>query len=97
MQMHANQMLIGTALWQEYSSNLGEVVDIVVSHQGLPLKMDLVLELMNTVVVPAADAFRQQLQRFACLGLSAPSFKGHQLNFGSRGHKSQGPSRILVH
>lgn len=53
---------------QEYSSNLGEVVDIVVSHQGLPVKTAMVLKLMDAMVVPAPESYRQHLQQFAQLG-----------------------------
>lgn len=43
-------------------------MDIVVSHQGLPLKVALIVRLMDAVVVPAPDAFRPQLLRFVRLG-----------------------------
>ena len=53
---------------QEYSSNLGEVVDIVVSHQGLPLKTALIVRLMDALVVPSPDLYRPQLHQLARLG-----------------------------
>ena len=53
---------------QEYSTNLGQVVDIVVSHQGLPLKVSLVAQLMAALVLPAPEHYRPLLRRFAALG-----------------------------
>ena len=53
---------------QEYSTNLGQVVDIVVSHQGLPLKVSLVAQLMSALVLPAPEHYRPLLRRFAALG-----------------------------
>lgn len=59
-------------LWlQEYSDNLGRVVDIVVSHQGLPTKLALVTQLMSSLVLPAPEHFRPLLRRFAALGESS--------------------------
>lgn len=53
---------------QEFSKSLGKVVDIVVSHQGLPTKMLLVSRLMSTLVLPAPEHYRPLLRRFAALG-----------------------------
>ena len=53
---------------QEYSTNLGQVVDIVVSHQGLPFKCALVSQLMSALVLPAPEHYRPLLRRFAALG-----------------------------
>ena len=60
-------------LVQEFSKSLGQVVDIVVSHQGLPLKMLLVSRLMATLVLPAPEHYRPLLRRFAALGSYLPS------------------------
>ena len=53
---------------QEYSSNLGEVVDIVMSHQGLPLKVVLITKLLETLVLPVPDHYQTHLRRMAALG-----------------------------
>ena len=56
------------ALVQEYSSNLGELVDIVVSHQGLPMKVALISQLLETLVLPVPDHYQNHLRRMAALG-----------------------------
>ena len=53
---------------QEYASNLGDLVNIVVSHHGLPLKSVLVSQLFAALVLPAPDRYRSLLRRFAALG-----------------------------
>lgn len=53
---------------QVYSTNLGQVVDIVVSHQGLAIKTQLVSQLMSTLVLPAPEHYRPLLRRLAALG-----------------------------
>ena len=55
--------------FQVYSSSLGQVVDIVVSHQGLPFKVALVSQLMSALVLPAPEHYRPLLRRFAALGM----------------------------
>jgi acetyl-CoA carboxylase/biotin carboxylase 1 len=59
---------------QVYSTNLGQVVDIVVSHQGVATKSQLVNQLMSTLVLPAPEHYRPLLRRLATLGgaLSLP-------------------------
>lgn len=69
--LHSIQLLL--LLMQEFSKSLGQVVDIVVSHQGLPLKMLLVSRLMATLVLPAPEHYRPLLRRFAALGSYLPS------------------------
>ena len=59
---------------QVYSSSLGQVVDIVVSHQGLPFKVQLVSQLMSALVLPAPEHYRPLLRRFAALGESSQPF-----------------------
>lgn len=53
---------------QVYSTNLGAVVDIVVSHQGVETKTQLVSQLMSTLVLPAPEHYRPLLRRLAALG-----------------------------
>lgn len=53
---------------QVYSTNLGQVVDIVVSHQGLVTKTQLISQLMSTLVLPAPEHYRPLLRRLAALG-----------------------------
>ena len=56
---------------QEHSTNLGKVVDIVVSHQGSAIKVALVSQLMSALVLPSPEQYRPLLRRFATLGTSA--------------------------
>ena len=56
---------------QLHSKTLGKVVDIVVSHQGLPRKMSLVAHLLNVLVLPAPEHYRPLLRRMAVLGKHA--------------------------
>ena len=51
-----------------YASNLGQVVDIVVSHQGVATKSALVSQLMSALVLPAPEHYRPLLRRLAALG-----------------------------
>jgi len=53
---------------QVYSTNLGQVVDIVVSHQAVALKAALVARLMAALVLPAPEHYRPLLRRLAALG-----------------------------
>jgi len=48
-----------------YASNLGQVVDIVVSHQGVATKSALVSQLMSALVLPAPEHYRPLLRRLA--------------------------------
>ena len=57
---------------QEYASNLGELVDIVVSHQGLPLKVSLIKQLLEALVLPVPDHYQSHLRRMANLGAPLP-------------------------
>ena len=43
---------------QVYSANLGQVVDIVVSHQGVEIKTQLIGQLMSALVLPAPEHYR---------------------------------------
>ncbi|EIE18073.1 hypothetical protein COCSUDRAFT_26470 [Coccomyxa subellipsoidea C-169] len=55
-------------LRQVYSTNLGQVVDIVVSHQGVATKTQMVSQLMSSLVLPAPEHYRPLLRRLAALG-----------------------------
>ncbi len=52
---------------QVYSANLGQVVDIVVSHQGVEIKTQLIGQLMSALVLPAPEHYRPLLRRLAAL------------------------------
>jgi pyruvate/2-oxoglutarate dehydrogenase complex dihydrolipoamide acyltransferase (E2) component len=56
------------SLRRVHAKNLGAVVDIVVSHMGLPLKIRLASQLMAALVLPAPERYRPILRRFAALG-----------------------------
>jgi acetyl-CoA carboxylase/biotin carboxylase 1 len=43
------------------------VLELVVSHQGRALKMDLLRRLMATLVLPAPEHYRDYLRRMAAL------------------------------
>ena len=58
----------GASCTQVYSTNLGQVVDIVVSHQAVALKAALVARLMAALVLPAPEHYRPLLRRLAALG-----------------------------
>ena len=59
-----------------YSTNLGQVVDIVVSHQAVVLKAALVARLMAALVLPAPEHYRPLLRRLAALGAAPLSSAG---------------------
>lgn len=52
---------------QVHSKNLQQVLDIVVSHQALPLKCQLLLKLLLALVAPAPEHQRALLRRLAGL------------------------------
>ncbi len=43
------------------------VLELVVSHQGRPLKLDLLRRLLATLVLPAPERYRDYLRRLAAL------------------------------
>ncbi len=53
-----------------YSTNLAQVVDIVVSHQGIEIKTQLIGQLMSALVLPAPEHYRPLLRRLAALSTS---------------------------
>lgn len=55
------------SLRQVHSSSLQSVVDLVLAHNGLGLKSQLMLRLMGSLVLPAPDMYRPQLRRLAAL------------------------------
>ncbi|KAK9799384.1 hypothetical protein WJX73_008409 [Symbiochloris irregularis] len=63
-------------LRQHYSNDLGKVMDIVISHQALPRKMDLIGYLLNSLVLPAPELYRPLLRRLAALGGGAVEMAG---------------------
>ena len=52
---------------QTHSKELQQVLDVVVSHQALELKCELVVRLMYALVSPQAEHFRPLLRRLAGL------------------------------
>ncbi|CAL8465869.1 g5405 [Coccomyxa elongata] len=64
----ATEQEVIDSLRQVYSTNLGAVVDIVVSHQGVATKTELVSQLMSMLVLPAPEHYRPLLRRLAALG-----------------------------
>lgn len=52
---------------QVYSTNLAQVVGIVVSHQGVEIKTQLISQLMSALVLPAPELYRPLLRRLAAL------------------------------
>ena len=59
-----------SAFVQQHSNDLGKVMDIVISHQALPRKMELIGQLLNSLVLPAPEHYRSLLRRLAALGAS---------------------------
>lgn len=62
---------------QVYSTNLAQVVDIVVSHQGIEIKTQLIGQLMSALVLPAPEHYRPLLRRLAALSKSAGARPSH--------------------
>eukprot|EP00899_Mesostigma_viride_P017896 jgi/Mesvir1/26107/Mv06825-RA.1 len=54
-------------LREQYREDLAQVVNVVVSHQGVKKKNELVVQLMSAVVMPFPSRFESQLERFAGL------------------------------
>ena len=52
---------------QTHTKELQQVLDIVVSHQALELKCELVVRLLYALVAPRAEHFRPVLRRLAGL------------------------------
>ena len=52
---------------QTHSKELQQVLDIVVSHQALQLKCELVVKLLSGLVAPRPQHFRPLLRRLAGL------------------------------
>lgn len=57
---------------QVHSKDLQQVLDIVVSHQALPLKCQLLLKLLLALVAPAPEHYRALLRRLAGLTGHSP-------------------------
>jgi acetyl-CoA carboxylase/biotin carboxylase 1 len=54
-----------------HPNNHQAVLDMVISHQGLPLKKELVKRILSTLVMPAPVHYRSLLRRFAGLSSKA--------------------------
>ncbi|KAL4525084.1 hypothetical protein Ndes2526A_g07171 [Nannochloris sp. 'desiccata'] len=70
------------SLRQAHSSALENVVDVVLSHNGLVLKSQLILRIMGALVLPAPDVYRPLLRRLAALaepGTSGVALRAQQL------------------
>lgn len=50
-----------------HPNNHQAVLDLVISHQGLPLKIELVKRILSTLVLPSPVPYRSLLRRFAAL------------------------------
>ena len=60
---------------QTHSKELQQVLDVVVSHQALELKCELVVRLLYALVAPRAEHFRPLLRRLAgLLGQDPPAY-----------------------
>lgn len=60
------QEMIDT-LRKMHPNNHQAVLDMVISHQGLPHKIELVKRILSTLVLPAPVPYRSLLRRFAAL------------------------------
>jgi hypothetical protein len=54
-------------LRKNHPNNHQAVLDMVISHQGLPHKIELVKRILSTLVLPAPVPYRSLLRRFALL------------------------------
>lgn len=59
------------ALRKSYPNDHQAVLDMVISHQGLNHKMELVKRILSTLVLPAPVPYRSLLRRFAALSSKA--------------------------
>lgn len=59
------------ALRKSYPNDHQAVLDMVISHQGLGHKMELVKRILSTLVLPAPVPYRSLLRRFAALSSKA--------------------------
>ncbi|CAK0731625.1 hypothetical protein CVIRNUC_000020 [Coccomyxa viridis] len=77
----ATEQEVIDSLRQVYSANLGQVVDIVVSHQGVEIKTQLIGQLMSALVLPAPEHYRPLLRRLAALsnGSAEVAYRAQQL------------------
>lgn len=64
------QEMIDT-LRKSYPNDHQAVLDMVISHQGLGHKMELVKRMLSTLVLPAPVPYRSLLRRFAALSSKA--------------------------
>jgi len=59
------------ALRKMHPNNHQAVLDMVISHQGLNHKMELIKRILSTLVLPAPVPYRALLRRFAALSSKA--------------------------
>ena len=85
------------SLRRVHAKNLGAVVDIVVSHMGLPLKIRLASQLMAALVLPAPERYRPILRRFAALGSAGASAGGGASTSSGGGEASALAAQLLEH
>jgi len=85
------------SLRRVHAKNLGAVVDIVVSHMGLPLKIRLASQLMAALVLPAPERYRPILRRFAALGSGGGGSGGGAPASSGGGEASALAAQLLEH
>jgi hypothetical protein len=69
-----------------HPNNHQAVLDMVISHQGLPHKIELVKRILSTLVLPAPVPYRSLLRRFAALsskGTADVAVRARQLLVGA--------------
>jgi hypothetical protein len=73
-----------------HPNNHQAVLDMVISHQGLPHKIELVKRILSTLVLPAPVPYRSLLRRFAALsskGTADVAVRARQLLVSLSGHE----------
>lgn len=63
---------------QEHSGELAAVLDLVMAHQGLQHRVELVSRLMLTLVLPSPAMYRPQLRRLAQLAVKGTEELGQR-------------------
>ena len=80
-----------------YSTNLAQVVDIVVSHQGVEIKTQLIGQLMSALVLPAPEHYRPLLRRLAALSEYCARLSWGMMSAVEHMHCSQGFPAVTCH
>jgi hypothetical protein len=76
------------SLRKQYANNHQAVLDMVASHQGLELKVEMVKRVLSTMVLPNPVPYRSLLRRFAALssrGTAEVALRAQQLLVGGVG------------